>query len=603
MTRIRFAKGLSFGLAVILVIGLAGCISYNDPETTFTGEYLAGRLAARTHDHRTAADQFGKVHAEVPGSVELRKETFMFSLLTGDVDRAAEIATHLSRFATQDTDPLIPLTLAVDDMRHNRYASARAELSKLKDGAVYESGAFLLRAWAIAGDRGPEAGLDHLKNPPAKLFTGFNPLHQAFLAEKSGNLDEARAGYQLAFVTLGGSVGQRAFTAFLERQNDQPAIREANKLLMRRQGASRRLGQKNLERFESGRVSTEFQSLTSAEGGAIALHTLGTAITEQIYKQRDAASEAGFSLREPDLNQPLAFIQLALALDPDLPEANRFLGSLNNIYGQHNAAIEALSRVRPSSPFYEQSQIEISGALVAQDKDVAAVSLLNRLIKNDADADEARLVLSAIHVRNERYEEAVNVLGPAISSLPDTPQIDSWRFFIARADALLQVDRWEEAEVDLKRAVEIAPEEPGALNYLGYSWAERGVNLTEAFELLEKAREKNPRSGAITDSVGWAHYQLGQYDKAVLDLEKAVSLVPDDPTITDHLGDVYWKLGRKIEARYEWRRALDLEPPSKLKAVLKTKLETGLQDVIEQDANEESINEKDQPLIEKGPVF
>ncbi|MEX0645890.1 MAG: tetratricopeptide repeat protein, partial [Parvularculaceae bacterium] len=153
---------------------------------------------------------------------------------------------------------------------------------------------------------------------------------------------------------------------------------------------------------------------------------------------------------------------------------------------------------------------------------------------------------------------------------------DAWRYYVARGGSLLELGRWPEAESDLKRAVEIAPEEPAALNYLGYSWAERGVNLEEAFSLIEKAVALQPESGAIIDSLGRAHYQLGRYAKAVGHLEEAVRLEPGDPTITDHLGDVYWRLGRETEARYQWRRALTLDPPEKLKASVEIKIDRGL---------------------------
>lgn len=574
-----FGKLKIFG-AVLSAISLVGCVSYSEPTTNFTGEYLAGRLAARMKDHQTAAEQFSRVQAVAPSSLELRKETFMFSLLTGEVDQAALVAKSLARTAThENSDLLVPLTLAVTDIRKGRYASARTELDKLKDGSVYESGAFLLRAWALAGDRGTQEAIKHLKNPPEKLFTGFNPLHIAFLSEKAGRIEDARASYQLAFVTLGGPVGQRALMAFLERQGDAATLREASNILNRRQGGTRRLAQQTLRRLEKNAVSSEFSDVSPAKGSAIALYTLAAAMTEQIYNQRDAAADAGFTLRDPNLDQPLALTQLALALDPSLPEANRFLGSLTNIYGQYDVAANALSRIEPSSPLYEQARIEIAGALVAQEKTGQAIDVLNKLIKRDPDANEARLVLASTYAREENHESAVAILGPAIDTFSDNPPVDSWRYYVSRADALLQLDRWQEAEADLKRSVEIAPEEPSALNYLGYSWAERGVNLTEAFELLEKAREKEPRSGAITDSVGWAHYQLGDYSEAIVNLEKAVSLEPDDPTITDHLGDAYWQLGRKIEARYEWRRALDLDPPKSLKTSLESKLTNGLEDI------------------------
>ena len=195
---------------------------------------------------------------------------------------------------------------------------------------------------------------------------------------------------------------------------------------------------------------------------------IGSAITEQIYKQREAASDAGFRLREPDLNQPIALMQLALYLDPDLNEAHRFLGALNNINGQYEAAIENFSRIGSQAILYEQARIEMAGAYSALEYNEKAIALLQKLIANDEQADEARLALSSIYTRTEQFDAAVTVLEPAINRIGDEPFTDAWRFYLSRGDALIQMDNWEAAEADLKRAVEIAPEEPTALNYLGY---------------------------------------------------------------------------------------------------------------------------------------
>ncbi len=83
---------------------------------------------------------------------------------------------------------------------------------------------------------------------------------------------------------------------------------------------------------------------------------------------------------------------------------------------------------------------------------------------------------------------------------------------------------------------------------------ERGLKM------IEKAVELRPEDGYIVDSLGWAHYRLGDYSSAVQYLEKAIELVPEDPTINDHLGDAYWQSGRPVEARYQWRRALQFGP-------------------------------------------
>ena len=94
--------------------------------------------------------------------------------------------------------------------------------------------------------------------------------------------------------------------------------------------------------------------------------------------------------------------------------------------------------------------------------------------------------------------------------------------------------------------------------------------------MIEKAVELRPEDGYIVDSLGWAHYRLGDYAGAVEYLEQAIELVPEDPTINDHLGDAYWQSGRMIEARYQWRRALQFEPEKDDVKPIEAKLDSGL---------------------------
>jgi Flp pilus assembly protein TadD len=97
-------------------------------------------------------------------------------------------------------------------------------------------------------------------------------------------------------------------------------------------------------------------------------------------------------------------------------------------------------------------------------------------------------------------------------------------------------------------------------------------------KMIRRAVEQRPDDGYIVDSLGWAHYRLGEYEEALKHLEQAVSLRPEDPTINDHLGDVYWKVGRRLEATFQWRHARDLKPePEDLPKILE-KLKSGLPD-------------------------
>ena len=146
-------------------------------------------------------------------------------------------------------------------------------------------------------------------------------------------------------------------------------------------------------------------------------------------------------------------------------------------------------------------------------------------------------------------------------------------------ETALRLARQAAAGGDLEAVVNLSdlnPDEPELLNYLGYSWIDRGENLEKALELVRRAVSQNPRSGAMVDSLGWAYFRLGDYPRAVETLEQAVELQPGDPELNNHLGDAYWRVGRRDEAGFQWKRVLTLEPEAKIRAEVERKLTQGL---------------------------
>lgn len=559
-----------------VALALSACVSYA-PEESVVGDYLSGRFAARVNDIDGAANAFAKAHDEAPVSEDLLRDAFFFQLAAGRIEAAVPLARELAATPSRD-DGLARTVLAVHAVKSGDYAAARTILEQKIEVNYLSAAVAIVDAWALAGLEGPGPAFSLLSQPAADLSRGFNPLHQALLADKAGEDDAARAAFQLSVLALGGSVARSAYGAFLERAGDDAAAREYYGLLAQDPGPDRVRARQGFERLDAGKASQAFTAVAPAEGSAIALYSMGAAVLDQSVRQRNAAERAGFRVGQVNYNLPLALAQLALYLDPDFEDALRFTGSILNVYGEHEKAITILSRIKPTSPYYEQSQIDIASALTALERDDEAIKLLSAAIQRDDAALEAGAALGNLLALRERHEEAVEALDIVIARLPETPDGDAWRYYITRAASLLALDEWTRAEEDLERAVEIAPQEPTALNYLGYSWAERGVNLEEAFALIEKAVSLQPSSGAIIDSLGWAHYQLGDYEEAVGHLEQAASLEPSDPVITDHLGDVYWRLGRKVEARFQWSHVLELEPDEKLRASVVRKLEHGLEE-------------------------
>ncbi len=178
---------------------------------------------------------------------------------------------------------------------------------------------------------------------------------------------------------------------------------------------------------------------------------------------------------------------------------------------------------------------------------------------------------------NKKYEEATQYYSKAIA-LIDRPEQKDWNQFYARGVCFERLNQWPKAERDLQKALELYPNQPLVLNYLGYSWVDQNHNLPEAMKLIRKAVKIKPDDGYFVDSLGWAYYRQRNYRAATQYLERAVELRPDDPVINDHLGDAYWNVGRKLEAQYQWTQALSLDPEPEDAAEIKLKIAKALEE-------------------------
>ncbi len=246
------------------------------------------------------------------------------------------------------------------------------------------------------------------------------------------------------------------------------------------------------------------------------------------------------------------------------------VGDLMQSGGDAEAARAAYSHPKPGSVEYAAAQAKLAWTYQAADDKETALKLA-RAAAASGDSD-ARVTLADLLRADELYPEAAQVLSGLIaeSKTPD------WRLLYSRGVAYERMNRWPEGQADLQAALAARPDEPELLNYLGYSWIDRGEHLKDALAMVQKAVAADPRSGAMVDSLGWAYYRMGDYKQAVEKLEQAVELEAGDPEINNHLGDAYWKVGRRDEAQFQWRRVLTLKPDDKIKLSAETKLASGL---------------------------
>jgi tetratricopeptide (TPR) repeat protein len=225
------------------------------------------------------------------------------------------------------------------------------------------------------------------------------------------------------------------------------------------------------------------------------------------------------------------------------------------------------------------ADIHIALLLDGLGKSDDAVKRLQAILATNPDNAEALSALADLQRSRKNFLESADAY-TRVLDLTKGNEKSQWAVYYFRGVDYERAKQWGKAEADFKKALDLYPEQPLVLNYLGYSWVDQGIHLDEAFKMLRRAVELQPEDGYIVDSLAWAHYKLGHYDEAVKLLERAIDLKPGDPVINDHLGDAYWRVGRKLDAKFQWNHARDLNPdPEDLPKTL-TKIEKGLPDSV-----------------------
>jgi len=277
----------------------------------------------------------------------------------------------------------------------------------------------------------------------------------------------------------------------------------------------------------------------------------------------------------------LVYARLGEYLRPDHVDAILLVAALLESQDQYDLATISYNRIPREDPAYPVAELGRAEALIAADRRDAAIEALQQLAKSYPDQEVIWATLGDVLRRAERFEEAITAYDAAIA-LFETEISGQWPVYYARGICHERQKRYESAEADMRKALELQPDQPQVLNYLGYSFLEQGRNFDEALTMIETAVAARPEDGYIIDSLGWGYYRLGRYEEAVAPMERAVELMPVDAVVNDHLGDVYWAVGRKREAEFQWSRALSFADDSSEADAgrIRRKLEIGLDAVL-----------------------
>ncbi|MES0030998.1 tetratricopeptide repeat protein [Mesorhizobium sp. M0040] len=549
--------------------------------TSFSGAYLAARIADGDNDLDSAISYYKQALAFDPNDTGLQQSLMLSLIAQGRFDESLVYADKLK--AVPDVERFSRLALAIDSFHKKDFSKAEYWLKLSLESDLDRLISGVMTGWAKqgAGDAGEAmASIDKLQGPD--WFSLFKSFHRALIADASGLPDRADALYTATVqdTAAGGAAPEtwmrnaQAYASFLARKGDKAkALSVLDKA----------------EAFAPGKV--EIAALRDKINK-------GEKIEPFVAGPSDGASEILLDLATA-LNrgggEPFVrlYLQYALALRPDNDAALVQLAAVAEQLKDGEGAIALYRRIPAGSPLKELSDLQLGLNLADLDRNDEAIAHLKAIVDAHPDDMRAYLALGGVYSSKEDFRSAANLYDKAVEVLK-TPTAANWNIFYQRGIAYERLKEWPKAESNFRKALELYPDQPQVLNYLGYSWVDKNMNLKEGLAMIQKAVDLRPSDGYIVDSLGWAYYRLGQFDDAVREMERAVSLKPEDPVLNDHLGDVYWRVGRKLEATFQWNQARDLKPDPDVLAALQQKLMKGLPP-IESNTAQETPNVKPVP--------
>jgi len=533
------------------------------PSAVALGNYLAARAAQYENDLDAAATHYARALEADPESLMLMRRSYYYLVAAGRFDEAVAIARR-----TLETDPqedFAPLLLATEAMRDSRYSDAFEMLDALDPQGLNGLLQPLIGAWAALAAGADLDEATAMLAPARRLSSARRlvDLHGALLAY-AADQPEAASERLTTYLEDGAPQNPRPLELTVSLLIALDRTDEAMPLIaaMRSAGPTPLTLRTLAEELAANGPRTSPPALidTPRRGYAEALYHVGLVLNQG--QGSDTAIVMMRMAREvsPDFTRTGLAIAESLRRMDRFEAANRVLAQLDT-RGERD--MDYLKRLYRAENLEQLERLD------------EALSHYDEIAETWPEEVEPLVDKGDLLRRNDRFAEAAEAYGQALDRMaPGSDLI--WPVLYRRGIAHERAGQWDQAEADFLKALDLEPDQPEVLNYLGYSWLDRGEHLDRAVEMVREAVRQRPNDGYIVDSLGWGYYLLGRFDDAVRELERAVELRPQDPTINDHLGDAYWRVGRRAEARFQWERALSLEPEPDQIETIETKLSDGL---------------------------
>ncbi|MFN3226891.1 MAG: tetratricopeptide repeat protein [Hyphomicrobiales bacterium] len=524
--------------------------------TSLSGLYLAATLAEAERDIPSAAEFYRQAYELEPSSERFLQSAFTMELADGRMPGALDLAAILAE--SGDTG-MSRLTLAMDAVRQRSYRAALRELETYQTDGFGDLVSVLVGAWVLHGSGDTDQALEQLDALEGPAWVElYGAYHAGLIRMASGDAEGALRDMERAYSTDAGALRLVQGYAQALVANDQKTQAEVVLTTFLELAPFNAVILADLEALRAGQPIGH-RVTTPQQGVAEVAYGLGLALGQ------DGAEEVG-----------AIYLNLALFVHPEHNLARFGLARVYESLELWERAVDSYEGMGDTHPLKRTAEIRLGVLLDQLERPDEADMHLEALIEADPTDLEAINTFGTVLRFRRDFERAAEVYSLGIETITDHRR-EHWRLFYQRGIAFERTDRWTQAEADFLTALDLFPDQPDVLNYLAYTWVDRGEHLERSVEMLERAVEMRPESGYIVDSLGWVYFRLGRFQDAVEQLERAVILDPTQAVIHDHLGDAYWMVGRRLEARFQWSHARDLDDSDEIDPeAIQRKLRRGL---------------------------
>ena len=549
----RFFLSVFFTL---LIVSSSFAIKSPGPEV---GDYLVAKVSIDSNDYNVTKRYYQKILRKNPSNLQSLDRLLLLSILEGDIQSAKNYSFKLARVGCDqkrnaccmnNQSPQGHLINGISYINSYEFNFADQSFASIWQGQISESTFVrLLRAWVWADKKNIEKSMALIDLISTNEHQHFALLHKALIYDFVDDTELAEIFYDLYLSQRNDLYVVGLYLNFLER-NDFKTKRD-----------------KVIDDYLSGYDKTFRSSFLTNDKNRIIqnqLQGIGVVLFNSSALIKDINSE---------LNHML--YQLALETSPNLHEIKYLFSNFLINLGDLKKAQGILRMIPKKHYLGEYAAIQISDLYSQMDKDDLAVKNLINYNKFNKTFDSL-IALGNMYRYDKSWSNALDAYESSLDIGLSQDNENIWEVFFNIGIVHERTDNWNEAENNFKTALSIYEGQPDVLNYLGYSYLDKDLNLNLAKELIEKAMSLKPNDPYIIDSMAWYYFKVGRYEEALSLLDYAIDMMPYDSTINEHYADALWKIGQKVQARFHWERAIELDTEGELKGRIKIKLLLGI---------------------------